>query len=461
MRASGYASAVRILVVHHGVLDPDAGPTTGGAIRAAAHVAALGGAGHDVRCLSRAQDGSGGFTGPAHLRALARRVAPDWVLCVAPEEAPALAGVAPLVVDLYAPRLVEAAFEGQQEDEAKRALLAVHAADEVLFSNPRQRHFWLGILGLAGWNLQASTGHVVPLCTTAVPRPKRPKRPRVIVGGHPWPWQDARDTLRRAAAHLGGRAEIVSYGLPAVEGVESRGLVSRAEWLQAVAGSTVALDRYAPHVERELALSFRQLDYLSAGVPLISDPWAPLAEGLRAHRAGWVDEPLEAALDAALSEDRRPGVAALAAEYAPERAAAALLALRPTARPREWSAVNWSRRASAAMLAAEGDRLRREAAEAEVAAKRDEVAALVGQLRALTGAVEQLSAAQADIAGFRRETVQVLGTRLAGQTEEAEALRRELAIARADNEKKELELGQLRGERDRLGGVLRRLGGPR
>jgi hypothetical protein len=85
------------------------------------------------------------------------------------------------------------------------------------------------------------------------------------------------------------------------------------------------------------------------------------------------------------------------------------------------------------------------------------VEALVGQLRALTTTVEQLAAAQADIAGFRRETVQVLGTRLAGQTEEAEALRREVAILRADVEKKDLELVQLRGERDRLGGILQRL----
>jgi hypothetical protein len=452
---------VRILVVHHGALPAADRPTTGGAIRAADHVATLRGAGHDVVTLARAQDGPGGFTGPAHLRALARRAAPDWVLCVAPEEAPALAGLAPLVVDLYAPRLLEAAFEGQQEDEAKRALLAVHAADEVLFSNHRQRHFWLGVLGLAGWDLRTSPGVVVMLATHPVPAVRRPKRPRVIVGGHPWPWQDAREVLERAVKHLGKRADVVSYGLPAVAGVQAEGLVSREAWLAACAGATVALDRYAPHVERELALSFRQLDYVSAGLPLITDPWAPIAEGVRRHGAGWVDEPLEQALDAALHEDRRPGVAALAERYAPERAGAPLAGLTPTRRTRDWSAVRWSRRASAAMVAAEADRVRREAAEAEVVSKRAEVAALVEQNRALTSAVAQLAGAQADVAGFRRETVQVLGTRLAGQTEEAEALRRELAIVRADLEKKDLELGQLRGERDRLGGVIRRLGGPR
>ena len=180
---------------------------------------------------------------------------------------------------------------------------------------------------------------------------------------------------------------------------------------------------------------------------MITDPWAPIADDVRRHAAGWVDEPLEAALDAALHEDRGAGARALCDTFSSADVSARLVELRPTRRVREWSVVSWSRRASAAMLGAEADRVRREAAEAEVFAKREEVAALVGQLRALTAAMEQLSAAQADIAGFRRETVQVLGTRLAGQTEEAEALRQQLA--------------QLRAERDRLGGVLRRLSGPR
>ncbi len=456
---AGYVPNVRILVVHHGSLAPGSAPTTGGAVRAAQHVAALRGAGHEVATLHRDQDGPGGFTGPAHLRSLARRSRPDWVLCVAPEEASSLTGLAPLVVDLYAPRLLEAAWEGQQEDEARRALLAVDAADEVLFSNPRQRWFWLGVLGLTGWDLSREVGRIVPLATSSIVSGKRPKRPRVILGGHPWPWQDATDVLGRALRHLKGRAEIVSYGLPPMDGVTAQGLVSVGEWRTACAGATVALDRYAPHTERELALSFRQLDYLSAGLPIITDPWTPLADGVRAHRAGWVDESLEDALDAALTDDRRAGAASLAATYAPDATAAVLASLAPTFRLRTWSALRWSRQAAAAKLRSEADTLLREAAEAEVRQKRDEVDVLVGQLRALTSAVESLASSQADMAGFRRETVQVLGTRLAGQTGEAEALRRELAITRADLEKKELELAQVHTERDRLGGVLRRLKG--
>jgi hypothetical protein len=234
---------VRYLVVHHGPLPRAEAPTTGGALRAAQLVTALRGAGHEVVTLARAQDEPGGFTGAAHLRARAARARPEAVICVAPEEAPALAGLAPLVVDLYAPRLLEGAWEGQQEDEARRLLLAVDAADELLFSNPRQRWFTLGVLGLAGWDLQADPGLVVPLATSPAPKAERPRTPRVVVGGHPWPWQDAREALARAVAHLRGRAQVVSYGLPAVEGVEAHGIVPRAEWQAALAGATVALDR--------------------------------------------------------------------------------------------------------------------------------------------------------------------------------------------------------------------------
>ena len=57
----------------------------------------------------------------------------------------------------------------------------------------------------------------------------------------------------------------------------------------------------------------------------------------------------------------------------------------------------------------------------------------------------------ADVAAFRKETVQVLGTRLSSESATAEHLRRELEITRADLDKKNQELAALSTERDRLG----------
>lgn len=453
---------MRVLLVHHGRLPSPGAPVTGGARRAAVHAHALRAAGHDVRTLARAQDGPPpdgglpGFRSPGDLRRLAAAFNPDWILCVAPEEAPALAPVAPLVVDLYAPRVLEAAFEGLQEEEAARALAAVEAADEVLFSNPRQRWLWTGLLGVAGWDLARPAGLLVPLAALPGPARTPPERPTFVVGGKPWPWQDATDTIRRAVRAAEGLADVVTVGLPAVEGARALPETTLDGWLGLLAGATAALDRYAPNPERALALSFRQMDYLGAGLPLISDPDTPLADGIRATGAGWVDEPLEDAVRDAILHPRSS--AALAARYAPEVTEAPLLAWTPRRRERPWSHVRAGARIARVEARAAADRAAREAAEAALARKRDETDALHAQLRSLTASVEALSAAMHEVGGFRRETVQVLGARLSGASTEVEHLRRELEIARADLDKKSAELRAIQDERDRLGRAFSLLG---
>jgi hypothetical protein len=475
---------MRVLVVHHGALVPPAGqPASGGALRARVHARALEEAGHEVLTLGRAQDEPGalpgpgralrGFRAPAELRRRAQDAAVDRIVCVAPEEAGALAGIAPLCVDLYAPRMLEGAFEGLQEHEAGRTLEALRAADEVLFSNPRQRWFFLGLLGAAGWDLTTTAGRLVPLACVDEPgrtaRLRPPATPYVIVGGQPWPWQDAGATLARAVRHLGFHADVRVVGLPAVTGATAVARGDRAGWLDLLAGSAAVLDRYAPNPERALAQSFRQMDALTAGAPLVTDPDTPLAEEVRATGAGWVDTPLEDALDAALAEAtqpeaalrRRAAVHTLAARFAPARTEEPLLAwiTEGTVRARSWNLL-----APGAALARARDRAaraeaRRDAALAEVADKRAEIEALNAQVRALAGAVEASAAALSDVAGFKREVAAVLGTRLSGREAEAEHLRRELAIAHAEIDKKTRELDAAQAERDRVGKVLRALRG--
>ncbi len=452
-----------LLVAHGPAVDPDQ-PVSGGALRAQVHEHALKRAGHTVTVLRRAQDEPGGFASPADLRRRAKAARPDAILCVAPEEAWSLRGIAPLCVDLYAPRMLEAAWQGTQSEAAGIAVRAVHAADEVLFSNGRQRWFWLGILGLAGWDLAAPCGRVVPLsCAPVTPLPTPPtaatpsSAPFVILGGQRWPWQDASDALRRAVAHFGGRVECRVYG-PAsgVPGVREMGAVSRREWLQACSEAVAVLDRYAPHHERELALSFRQLDALTAGTPLITDANTPLAAELGG--AGWVEEALEDALDLACGpagKRARARVRAVAERYDAKVTEAPLLAWNPSYRARGESVLGARAALEAARARSLADQLRREAAEAEVWAKRAEVEGLHAQTRALCSAVEASSAALADVAGFRREAVTVLGARLSGADTTREALAREVETLRADLTKKNAELEAMTADRDRLQRVFR------
>ena len=150
------------------------------------------------------------------------------------------------------------------------------------------------------------------------------------------------------------------------------GMVGRREWLTACAGSVAVLDRYVRHHEREMALSFRQMDALAAGAPLISDPDTPLAQDLRQAGAGWVDEPLDIAIHAALKGGKgvRGGVRRLAAEFTGEHASRELLAWVPGARERGPSVLNAARGLAAARAQAEVDRAARRGAEAEGGARK-------------------------------------------------------------------------------------------
>jgi hypothetical protein len=469
---------MRVLLVHHGSLrDDDEAALSGGGLRTRTHARALAAAGHEVLTLARAQDAEvptpwttlPGFRSPGDLTRLAAAAAPDAIVCVAPEEAPALEGIAPLAVDLYAPRMLEGAFEGLQREEAGRTLAALAVADEVFFSNARQRWFFLGLLGAAGWDLSTEAGRVVPLAAVGpatVHPEQRDDMPTFVLGGPCWPWQDPRETLDRALVHVRGRARVTLIGMDGPASVEHLAVVPRmprGDWLRTLAGAAAVLDRWAPNPERALATGFRAMDAIAVGAPLITDADTPLADAVRAHQAGWVGGPLEDALDAAIdawrSHAQRPE--GLARVYAPERTEAPVLAWVDGARRRERA---WSLLAAGADLAraearAEVAEAARARAEAEVAAKRAEVEALNATVRALAGAVEANAAAVADVAAFRRETVQVLGTRLAGRDAEAEHLARELAIAREDVAKKSREVEVAQAERDRVGRVLRALRG--
>ena len=464
---------MRVLLVFHGWLPRDDRPVSGGALRAHYHREALLRAGHEVLLVTRAQDrlpgGPPTFDGPAALRRYAEAVRPDRILCVQAEEAPALQGVAPLCVDLYAPRLLEAAWEPSQSEEAARTLRAVAAADFHLFSNPRQRWFYLGLMALAGVDLRADSGAVVPLVAPSGPRRRRPKEPLFVMGGVSWPWQDPAAALAATAAHLErrGRGQVVVFGgRPAVGEtavVDLPGLVPPgprlryapampyAELLKIYARATAALDVMAPNAEREVALAFRHMDYLGCGLPVITGRAHALAPAVEAAGAGWLvaDDlsDLTRALDASL-DDAEDVAARSRAARGLARSAFSLDGERPLL---EWVTDGRERQRrpaplpEAAELAAAlaSERARREAAAAalarsvdEVREKRDELLGKDRQINQLVGSVARLSGAVDEIAGARSEAV--------------DALRAELADLRDHLGKKSTELAELSGELRRV-----------
>lgn len=469
---------MRILIVHHGRLPGGDQPVTGGALRAWNHGELLRAAGHEVHYLGRAQDTPGGFASPADLVRRATALQPDRIITVQPEDAPALRALdTPLCVDLYAPRLLEAPFEGRLAREATTTMRALAAGDVFLVSNPRQQMTWLGLMALAGLDVRTDPTLLVPLIAPEGPRRRSPREPVLVAGGASWPWQDPRPGLEAALEVLDARGEgrIIWYGgapllgdaastwqLPRHARLEAAGWVGRDTLLRAYAGATAALDWMRPNPERRLAFSFRHADYLGCGLPILTGPDTALTDLLGG--AGWVTELdglpsiLHALLDDAEDRRRRSRAARALARGAlsPSQAGAALVAwvANGTRHPRAVGplvdAARLASRAAHAEARADAAETARAAAEAETSLKRSEVATLTAQVQDLVATTARLARAVDEVAGFKREAIAVLGHGNDHAARSLDEANRELAILRADLAKKSAELTAMDDLRVRL-----------
>jgi chromosome segregation ATPase len=485
---------MRILIVFHGWFPTPGRPVAGGALRAWHHAEALTAAGHDVHLVTRQQDvvpgGPPGFSSGPGLLAHAERVQPDALLVVQPEEAPALEPLGlPMVVDLYAPRILEAQFQDATGIEAVNTLRAIRAGDFFLFSNHRQRFYFLGLLALAGVDLRSHDfGAVVPLVAPEGPERSRPRSPVFVMGGVSWPWIDPTAALGRAVAHLNKRrrGKVLVLGRQPVLGDSSyrdlevavppgkrlayTGLVAHDEILRTYAGATAAIDMMAPTPERDLAVAFRHMDYLGCGLPMLVGAEHVLAESLAEAGAGVVGLEIEAAIDAVLDDPEAHAQRSIAARqlarsrFSRAVCEAPLLAWFAAPVRRDQRATPLGSLAETSARAARAERaeqaaladLRRLAAEVE--SKRGEVAGLVQQSRVLSVATERLAGSVAEVAGFKREAIAVLGGAQARAQEELSALQARSTALEADVAKKASELAAALREKGLIQDRLQDLG---
>lgn len=490
---------LKILIVHHGRLPAGGSPVAGVALRASAHGRGLAARGHEVLYATRARDLVGGdsppgatvlgFEGRAELLSLARRSGADRVLAVAQDEMPALVEVGiPVVVDLFAPRILEAQFEAPDvAPEAARVLDAMALADGFLVTTERQRAYALGLLPLAGVDCREDRVAVVPLSApTPAGRRARSREPALIAGGVRWPWQDPSWAQAVCADHLErrGRGSLSLFGgaYPLGEGqgdpggegeerphprIARRPLVGYDALLGEGLRAWAALDIMAPNPERSLALSFRQMDWLGCGLPILIGSYAPLAAEIEAAGAGWViphgDEPaLRAALDElleggeGLTARSRAARALAGGPYGVGAAAQALEGLLLELAPRPRQATAWSSlsrdRDRLAQLRADHQRLgeRSAALSADLAKKQAEVEALDGRVRGLLGTVGTLTGALEESLHLKRAELARLGAERDEGAAAAAAGERELALLRQDLEKKARALAAEADRRERI-----------
>jgi hypothetical protein len=292
------------------------------------------------------------------------------------EHLPDDAGV-PVIADLLAPRFLESLFQPQRApaDEAGRMLRLYRRADRFLCGSERQKHWLLPWLLLAGFQVEATAPiDVIPL--SSAPLARRPARApgpwRLITGGVAWPWRRT-ERWMRAITHAVDdgrlRASLLSLSGPYVyeraelppapppprvraRGVQTLPLLRYADMVRLFRRADVGIELADRNVEREYSLSFRSIEWLRCGVPIVCNDYLELADAVRAYDAGWAVSSPEAAVAAlgtmTAAQWRRKSVNAL--RLARDRfhyrsnGAPLLRYLRQPSRPRRGPAlVQWAR----------------------------------------------------------------------------------------------------------------------
>lgn len=226
----------------------------------------------------------------------------------------------PLVIDLHGSLLLENVYRRGTTDltlDGKTKLEALRRADLLVTPAPAQIHHFASWATLAGFDARELPLALLPLATTRVAKARSSKKPalKMVYGGARWPWIDSLLWLETAAgvaqSHKGARLDVFTYdpprhGLPFEEdlgtwpdvdaalkgrtrkGVKLHGKTEHADFVDFLESeATVALDLWEPNPERMLASTTRTVEFLAAGLPVITTRGASWSEELVQAGAGW------------------------------------------------------------------------------------------------------------------------------------------------------------------------------
>ena len=224
----------------------------------------------------------------------------------------------PVVLDLVAPRLLEALFQQERDlkQEIKGMLDYFPRVDFFLVGNERQRHLLVPWLIMAGIDC---TEHLpiatVPICTqpgTTQPTPTGGYGPwRFVSGGVSWPWRRTKvwfDSLVLALSQdqsKRGRLDLFSGGYMYAEDQGVKGVTRKDRPTQddIVKGHDllpyhqlqdflafkchIGVELADRNIEREYSQSFRAMEFMRSGLPLICNDYLQMSDLVMEYDAGW------------------------------------------------------------------------------------------------------------------------------------------------------------------------------
>ncbi len=311
---------------------------TGNAIRTAQLAGALRRAGHAISQTwldipSTGKDGRhrDAFHSRDELRAALVRQQPDAILVsywelleLLPFDLPQ-----PVILDFVAPRPLELLYEhpGRVRTELSRLQANLSKCDVVLTGNQSQRDLLWFTLLQAGFDLRSCAPVlVVPLSAEPAGRPQSDplvKGWTLVGGGVHWPWRNS-DEYWQAIQNMQGDAQfaaprLVLFGGPyrwqekgprdqrddrvgpeatsgdhddtgfaGVDVYKTQGLEPYSRFSRFLLESAhIGLEVAQANIERTYSQSFRSLEFLRHGLPLICNDYLPIARLVRQYEAGW------------------------------------------------------------------------------------------------------------------------------------------------------------------------------
>ena len=221
----------------------------------------------------------------------------------------------PIVFDLIAPRLLEMQFQetGHQGlgAEVLRYLNALARGSRFLCSTERQKAFYYSWLMMSGLDCREELIDVIPISAAPSSAPQSGNRGTeltFVCGGVSWLWRDPSPYLNRLLQVLEERKQgqllVMAGGYPLAAQKDSqthlsrelnassrlakKGLLSYDEMEKLFRSADVAVDLGKRTPERELSFSYRVVEYLRCGLPVICNHYLDIAAKIDAYEAGWI-----------------------------------------------------------------------------------------------------------------------------------------------------------------------------
>jgi glycosyltransferase involved in cell wall biosynthesis len=225
----------------------------------------------------------------------------------------------PVILDYVAPRSLEELFESAAtvRTSLRRLKMNLRRCDLVLVGNELQRHLMINTMIEAGFDLRGPDPiRVIPLGAEIVGPPQSNPAQHgwlFVSGGVSWPWRISAPYHSELEAfartyhptvrlvHFGGNyrwhehnneTEKPDSGTEQ-DPVQIRALEPYRNFSAFLTGNAhVGVELAEWNVERKYSQSFRSLEFLRHGLPLLCNRYLPLSRLVEKYDAGWiVDEP--------------------------------------------------------------------------------------------------------------------------------------------------------------------------